>query len=278
MTPIQFIVIVCSLLLMIMTFFLLTISRVEGKKKYWLILAFGVFGWCIAYLIRLVPLRILPLVFEWVNNTNGSEIINMVQFNLATIMIGPILAGIFEEIKRYILSTTVKPLRKDHSRGPLILGLGWALAEVLFLYLFLFIFNVNSFFTTGLPWSYVLAGGFERISASIFHISMSFLVFYAVFEEKWKKKTGLWLAIGLHFGFELLIILSVGTIGYDQIVLLWILEGIVFLIVVCIALWVFKVWIPTKELTLTTKNAIIDKASLIKDQIAPPAQESYGGK
>ncbi len=277
MTPIQFIVIVCSLLGGIMTIFLLTISRVESKKKYWLILAFGVFGWCIAYLIRLVPLRILPLVFEWINNTNDSEIINMVQFNLAAIMIGPILAGVFEEIKRYILSTTVRPIRKDRSRGPLILGLGWALAEVLFLYLLLFIFNVNSFFTTGLPWSYVLAGGFERISASIFHVSMSFLVFYAVFEEKWKKKTGLWVAIGLHFGFELLITLSIGTIGNDQIWLLWILEGIVFLIVVCIALWVLKIWIPTQEQRLTTKNIIKDKAPLQKEQLVP-TQEIFGGK
>ncbi|MHA1304103.1 MAG: hypothetical protein ACTSPI_10425 [Candidatus Heimdallarchaeaceae archaeon] len=251
MNILQFIISLSTLIVIITVLYFIIVRKTERKGTFFWIFFIGAIAWVVALFLRLIPLQLLQtlmLVFLGVNITNSEELLAYATHPLVIIW-GPILAGLFEEFVRYFCSSQLKDVRKDSFKGPFILGLGWTTGEILFLYLSSAIkISVDPTLQWLIDsWSIVFAGFFERLVASAFHIFMSFLVFYAIFEKEWRKKIGLWVAIFLHFVLDSIIIIWIVIVPLEGALFIWTLEGALFLFVLAVGIWVFKYWIPKQK-------------------------------
>ena len=113
---------------------------------------------------------------------------------------GPLFAGIFEEGVRYIIISR-SIIKSDRKLLPLTMGLGWSFGEIIVLNL------INNPFRSEFGEFYWL-GVLERASATLLHISFTFLVLYSVIN---KDKLTLAFAMFIHF-------------VVDFVLLIWILE------------------------------------------------------
>jgi len=225
-------------------FLLRYIMKQEIKRK-WLIMVMGALFWLFALLARLIPLGMIQ-VFELIShgfnitNPTPAEIEAMKQF-LATdpvyILFSVAFAGIFEETFRYILFSLMPSSRERHLSA-LVVGTGWTLGEIFFLYV-LPMFSII-FLSTDVPYLNVILGAFERWSASIIHISLTFLVFWSLKERF--PKFSLLLAILLHALFDAVAVF--GMIFFGSLIPspfnTSLTELIIFVSAVIVAIFVFK--------------------------------------
>jgi len=254
MDSFQFSISICSLIVVSLIVFIVIIRKSENKTSYLWIFLIGAVGWLIAFFIRLIPLQLIHMLMLLLLGVDVSNPENIKPYASHPLLLiwGPIFAGIFEELMRYLCISQFKDIKKDKFRGPFVLGLGWTTGEIIYLYgiTLINILSTPDLTWTSEPWVLVAAGPFERLSASILHLSLSFFVFYSIYEKRWSKKYGLWLAILLHFAFDFIIViwvLSFASLSF--VVYIWTLEIAFFTCGIVLALITKYYWIPKQQKT-----------------------------
>ncbi len=253
----QLVVITLSLLVGITVFWLFTV-RNSDKRMFGKIFTLGALGWTGAFLLRLVPLSIMQVVallYLGADFSDPHSVARLAGHPLVTIW-GPILAALFEEGTRYFIVLKHDPIEHDTRLGPLTLGLGWSTAEIMIIYgLTILGLTLNPQLQQFSDWSLVLAGGFERLSATTLHVALSFLVFQAK-QEQFPQTISLWLAMFFHFTINALIIawqLVAGPIlGEDQLASIWPLEFAIAIVVIGVLAFTIWFWIPRKKRSIIT--------------------------
>ncbi len=215
-------------------------------KRKWLILIMGAMFWFFALLARLIPLGLVQVFeliragFDITKVPTQSELDAMNMFlnnDPVYLASAPILAGIFEETFRYILFKLM-PSSRERSLSAFTVGVGWTLGEIFVLYVLSMIPIL--FISTEISYLNVVLGGIERWSASIIHISLTFLVFWSLSEKF--PKVSLLLAITLHTIFDLIAVFGAKFLVaiFGSIAGIILLEAIIFVSAVLVALYVFK--------------------------------------
>jgi hypothetical protein len=124
------------------------------------------------------------------------------------------------------------------------------------------------FVASNVPWLNIELGLIERVIASMFHITMCYIVVYANFETEptMKYRPSLWLAIIFHMLFDGIIIIWLqfgGIIFGDDALSYAISIELAFLIItvglICFT-WLF--WIPRKEKMILVNNNVQDQKKL----------------
>ncbi len=249
MNSLQFLLALGSLTVLALLLFIVIYTRENKLGIFTKFLFLGAVGWFIALISRIIPLQLMQALSLIILGANISDpqSVSLYSNNILVLLWGPIFAGIFEELFRYFIMGHLKNLKTSYKYGPLIFGLGWSLGEIYFLYIYSLINEIASGkFGVKQQWLFLFAGVFERITATIFHILMSFLVFYSLFEKKWKKQTTLWLAIIVHILFDFIVIIWMVFIPQDASYYIWSLELILLGFVAILAFILIKLWLPKK--------------------------------
>ncbi|MHA1866293.1 MAG: hypothetical protein ACTSVB_09355 [Candidatus Heimdallarchaeaceae archaeon] len=263
MDILQFLVVVLSLILIISSLFLLLIKNEEKKSKYFWIVFIGGMGWLIAFLLRIIPLNLtksLTLVSLGIDLSDTQAVQAASHNNVLVLIWGPIFAGLFEEFCRYFLISKIRDVKSNYPKGPIILGLGWTLGEIIYIYT-AYLISMN---TLNIPWetsawSLVLASLFERFTVSVFHVLMSLIIFQSILEKRLKKRYGLWIAITLHILFDGLIIVWIIFFPLENLINIWTLEMAFALQTLITLIFVSKYWdrkIREKLGSLSNEEAI----------------------
>lgn len=205
------------------------------------ILIIGGAGWLIAFILRIpvltifqiLSLLVLGMDLNLLLDPHALEIIAQYSMHPLVQLWGPLFAGIFEEFGRFLIFKKNKTIRENRKFFPFIFGFGWSLAEILVILMPTIVITQPGFIL-------LIPAIVERLSATIIHISLSYLVFYAIF-EKGKKKYSLYLGITFHFFVNIVAVFYV--LGYINVILT---EVLIFLIAVMIAIFVFF-WVSHKE-------------------------------
>ena len=159
-------------------------------KYFWI----GAFGWIIAYLHTFILQIIKAIIYigEGVDFDviTEEELVSLpINFTYKMLIWGPILSALFMEGIRFlfILKSDIK---KDRKFLPLLFGLGWAFGET-------FVFSLSNYNS---DFSFVMViSVYERLIYTAFHVAMSYLVYYAIYEYQITKKLSLWLAMLSNF-------------------------------------------------------------------------------
>lgn len=212
-------------------------------KFFWI----GAFGWIIA-LLRTVILQIIQVsiyISSGVdfNVITETELANLpINFTYKMLIWGPILSAIFMESIRFlfILKSAIK---RDRKFLPLVFGLGWSFGETFVLSLP----NIQSEFHI-----VIIISVYERLIYTVFHVAMSYLVYYAIYENKLSNKLSLWLAMLANFTVNFFIVLTIielrDTDLWNSDNYLLVLVGGLTVVISVFVLFVKYVWIPKKEI------------------------------
>jgi len=181
----------------------------KSNKNYWLMALIGGAGWLVALIARepiLIFIESLGLYLR--------------------VCIASFLAGLFEEVTRYLIlkyfiSKNIDPYRS------LSIGLGWGLTEALLLYAIQVPLAASIY---GYQWTDFLPGAIERNTAILFHLGMAMLITLGVIGLI-NAKIALSLAICLHT--VLNIIAGIAAIKIENV---WVIEGIIALIALAVVL------------------------------------------
>ncbi|MHA1584454.1 MAG: hypothetical protein ACTSVU_06970 [Promethearchaeota archaeon] len=220
-----------------------TVKNAEEKKPFVWQFLIGAGGWTLALVLRIIPLQLLQTSSIAIlgGDLSNNASVQTYASNFLVQIWGPILAGVFEEGMRYFIYKGYRPLHKDHKKSPFIYGLGWTSAEIVVIAILPIAFSHN------LTWISGLISLFERLVASTFHIAMAFIVFYAIFEPKGRRKS-LILAMGLHFLLDFLIVLwPVIFSNLDSLAYALTIEAGFFILTCGIVVFTVKYWIPRGE-------------------------------
>ncbi|MHA1114601.1 MAG: hypothetical protein ACTSRR_00420 [Candidatus Heimdallarchaeaceae archaeon] len=262
MDILQFLLVVLSLIITIIILFLLIIKNEEKKSKYFWIVFIGAMGWLIAFLLRIIPLNLaksLTLVSLGID-LSDTQAVQAASHNVIVLMWGPIFAGLFEEFGRYFLISKIRDVKSNYPKGPIILGIGWTLGEIIYIYT-AYLISMN---TLNIPWetsawSLVLASLFERFTVSVFHVLMSLVIFQSILEKHLKKRYGLWIAITLHILFDGLIIVWIIFFPLENLINIWTLEMAFAFLTLITLIFVSKYWdrkIREKLSSISNEEAI----------------------
>ncbi|MFX0061841.1 MAG: hypothetical protein ACFFC7_06605 [Candidatus Hermodarchaeota archaeon] len=236
----------CGLLiLLILISFFYVIKSAEDKIEFFIIFIIGAAGWTLALLARLVPLQVLQAISLILLGADLTSSVSILEYasNPIVLIWGPILAALFEESARLICMFISRNIREDRNRTPFMLGLGWTSAEIVLLYILNILFLL--FQTEEVVWALMLAGIAERIIASALHITLSYIIFYALFEAPFLKKFSLWLAMVFHFVVNAFIVVWIVLFqNIDYLLYAWSLEAVFAITVFVMALFTWKYWIP----------------------------------
>ncbi|MCE7737715.1 MAG: YhfC family intramembrane metalloprotease, partial [Candidatus Heimdallarchaeota archaeon] len=233
-------------LIAILTFFILTKSR--EKKIFGKVFFLGTLGWLVAFAVRIVPLQLVQLNFMELAGADLSDLDSLAeyQFEFSVMIWGPIFAGIFEAVTRYLFFRQSINCRRDTKLTPVIFGLGWGVGEAVIVMILLF---VNNYFVdpnVEIPLLDLLPGLIERLSATILHISLSMIIFYAIYEKL--PKISLFLGILLHFLFDSIIVVWYLVFpDLDKYTWIWSIEATLFVVALITLLYTLKLWRPKKE-------------------------------
>ena len=225
---------------------------VEERSRAFKIFLVGALGWLVAYFTRLIPLQMIQAIILSSLGADLTDIesITAYSLNLSVLIWGPLFAALFEESIRTYVTIKHSPIREDKFRGPLLLGLGWATGEIMLSY----IPNVLSLSYAPINYDFLLflTGVFERLIALTFHVSVSFLVFYTIWEA-WPKISML-LAMLFHFLLDISIILWILFYGEAPTDLLpvWYMEITLFLVTLMTVFFTRFYWIPKKDAEIGT--------------------------
>ncbi|MCX8176288.1 MAG: YhfC family intramembrane metalloprotease [Candidatus Bathyarchaeota archaeon] len=143
----------------------------KRNKNLWFSFIFGGVGWIGALILRLIPLQVPILFYD----------ISFIITNIYYFAYTALLAGVFEEVVRYILLSKIRLLRLS-LKNVLSLGLGWGFMEALLIY----VFGVLPLIYLGynLTLMDILLGMVERNIAILLHVSLTFIVFSSFFAGK----------------------------------------------------------------------------------------------
>ncbi len=179
---------------------LITIYLVRSKWKVYLAFVMGGVGWFIALLLREPLLSMLP----------ATELV-------VSIIIASLLAGVFEEITRYLVLKYSK-LARDN---PLILGLGWGVTEAFIIY----VVTISIFILLNQPVTFTdaLPGAVERLISIGLHVSLTMIVYQGL-----KDKRLLLLAVFLHFFTNIAATIT----GYILLWDAWVIEALILIITI----------------------------------------------
>jgi len=173
------------------------------------VIIIGCAGWVLAYFLR------YPLLSAASN------------FNIiAYLVIASALAGIFEETVRYFI---MKYYRKA-ADNPVILGLGWGIAEAVILYALYLAWLLMQ--NQAITLMNALPGAFERITATLLHVALSLIVVKGL-----KNRKYLYLGMLVHF------LVNIVAVMLASILLLnvWLVEGIILIMTICAVIIACKV-------------------------------------
>ncbi|MFX1255119.1 MAG: DUF2614 family zinc ribbon-containing protein [Promethearchaeota archaeon] len=233
------------LVLLILISFLYMIKSADNKTEFFIIFIIGAAGWTAALFARIVPLLVLQSISLILLGADLTDPLSTAQYatNPIVLIWGSILAALFEEPARLICMFISRNIREDRNRTPFMLGLGWTSAEIALLYFSNIIFLL--FITEEIPWALMLTGLVERIIASVLHITLSYIIFYALFEMPFLKKFGLWLAMLFHFVINTIaVVWMVLFQNIDYLLYVWSLEAVLAITAFAMALFAWKYWIP----------------------------------
>ena len=181
----------------------------KSNKNYWLMALIGGAGWLVALIARepiLIFIGSLGLYLR--------------------VCIASFLAGLFEEVTRYLILKYF--ISKNIDPYPsLSIGLGWGLTEALLLYAIQVPLAASIY---GYQWTDFLPGAIERNTAILFHLGMAMLITLGVIGLI-NAKIALSLAICLHT--VLNIIAGIAAIKIENV---WVIEGIIALIALAVVL------------------------------------------
>ena len=208
-----------SICLGIVPALILFIVKYGKEGKNWLACVLGGGFWLVALLLRLYPLNFLSTTL-W-----------------NSLIIGPLLAGLFETIFRAILIWVMGRFMHLSMHEIIAAGLGWGMLEALLMHTIPVFISViypgdseviSQLQSTRLEWTLIF-GGIERIIAESFHVSAMILVAYGVpsknVESPEPKVKGfytrdphpkeVWVLIvaGIHFLFDFSLITLYYTVG-----------------------------------------------------------------
>ena len=230
----------------------------------------GVAGWLIAYFLRVPLIQLIQINILTQMGIDYMDVQAVSQYAtyIPLIIWGPLFAGIFEGSFRYLLASKSKDLKTNRKRLVAIYGLGWSSVEI---FILIILPNLLSDLTADVAVFGVMISFFERVMATVFHITLSYIAIYGSFEPK-GKKFSYWLVVILH---------SLG----DGIILVWIvafsdlslmdaqmynisLEVTFAVYVFIIAIFTWKLWIPRGEQLIIERKDDLAKAGILGD--APP--------
>ncbi len=237
------------LFLIILITFIYMIRNVSMKRIFLVMFLLGALGWTGAYFLRLFPLslfQVFSLVTLGADFTSQEGILKFAYHPLVNIW-GPIFAAIFEETIRYICVSRYIPVRSDRIKGPFFIGLGWTTGEIIMVYALPLMGTLASTTTIGLE--QYIPGILERIIASILHIGLTFVVLYAIWETR--PKISLLIAMLWHFLFNILAVIFMAVFKeelFSNLAIIWILELLLGLASITLIIFVWKYWIPKKEI------------------------------
>jgi len=211
----------------------------------WLAAVMGGAFWLLALIARLpivLPLQLSPYLFPTPPGIMRELTI------IGIITISALCAGLFEEGFKYWLVSRERHLIET-SRHVLCLGLGWGLVEALLLvvpnYVLLIVFLPLFAPLLGPEMeiaSMMIAGAVERNSTIVVHVAFSALVALAVWR---RERTWLWIAILFHFLFDFTAVITyrmllqiLGATAFS----VWLTEGLVAVIAVLFAVFVYHYW------------------------------------
>jgi uncharacterized membrane protein YhfC len=231
--------------------FLLYFARRRGRL--WIAALLGGVFWLLALLARLPIVIVVELVPSLLLGWYLSLPLPAQAFVVLVILfVSSLCAGLFEEGFKYLL-VRHKPDLIETPHHVLCLGLGWGLMEAFLLAGLSYIVIIALFPLLPLLAPYLgpeaqlatglLAGGFERDSAIVVHVSLSVFVAMAAWyaDRKW-----LWSAMFLHFIYDF----SVICVAYGLVTPLfgsaplgvWLLEALVAVEALVIALLAYLLW------------------------------------
>jgi uncharacterized membrane protein YhfC len=228
--------------------FLIYFARRSGKL--WTVAVLGGAFWLLALLARLpivLPLQLLPYLLPawWLSLSPLSQALVVA----AILFVSSLCAGLFEEGFRYLLMR-LSPNFIKTPRHVLSLGLGWGFMEAFLLagLSYIAIIALLPFLApllgpelevaTGL-----LAGGVERNSAIVVHVSLSVFVAMALWyaERKW-----LWSAMLLHFAFNFIVVCALYGLVYPILgtapLGIWLTEVLVAVEAGVVAFLAYRLW------------------------------------
>ncbi|MHA1724764.1 MAG: YhfC family glutamic-type intramembrane protease [Promethearchaeota archaeon] len=184
------------ILLAILPHFIIFVIYSRMRPRAVLVFILGGVLWLGALLLRspllqlVIILYFLPTPIE----TVPLEAINAVSISIWYVAFSSLMAGIFEEVIRFIAVKKIKLTSRDNVQLTSF-GLGWGLTEAFLLHTLTLIPYLASDFSD--PIAFI--GAIERLIVITFHVAMTFVVYKCV-----KENNNLWalVAILLHFGFD----------------------------------------------------------------------------
>lgn len=228
--------------------FLIYVARRSGRL--WVVAVLGGVFWLLALLARLpvvVPLQLLPILLPawWASLPLSVKAVAV----WVIFFVSSLCAGVFEEGFKYLLMR-FRPSFIKTPRHVLSLGLGWGFAEA-FLMTGLGYVAIIAFLPLVAPFlgpevevaMSLLAGGVERNSAIVVHVSLSVFVAMALWyaQRKW-----LWSAMLLHCAFNFIILWTVYGLVYPILgataLTVALAEALVAVEAVVVALLAYRLW------------------------------------
>jgi len=183
-------------LLAILPHFIIFLIYSRLRLKAWLAFFIGGGSWLGALLLRspLLQLAIILNFYPEPIESISTDAILAVSMSIWYIAFSSLMAGLFEELIRFLIIKKIKLTSKD-SAQLMSFGLGWGLIEAFLLHTLALIPYLTSDIATPL----VFIGVVERIIIITFHVAMTFLVYKCV-----KDSNNIWvlMAILIHFSLD----------------------------------------------------------------------------
>lgn len=241
-------------ILIVVMYFLVQGQNLGTHAKLFI---YGGLGWTIAFVIRLLPLQIvqlIALVAMGADLTDPDSLTNVgVMATIVLAFIGSLFAGVFEEPTRYFILYRVPFAQSPQNRmkSAISFGIGWSAFEIILVNLLGYVNLLVAAPDTQIDLIDLLPNFFERSIVTVFHVSMTMMIIYAIFERPMSRKTSLWMAIFLHFLLDFvaagIIVPIVGSSIEDPLVAVWVIEGLLAVVILLIYLFVYRYWVPQKE-------------------------------
>ncbi len=218
-------------------------SSIILVKYFWI----GAFGSIIALLYTIVLQIVKTVIYigDGVDfNIITEEELSLlpINFTYKLLIWGPILSAIFMEPIRFLFILK-SDMKKDRKFMPLLFGLGWSFGEIVVLSLS----NIESDFSIAIIFSV-----YERLIYTVFHVAMSYLVYYAIYENKITNKLSLWIAMLANFILNFYMASIINELRYTDLFnsdnYLLVVVGGLTVVVSVIVVFVKYVWVPKKEL------------------------------
>lgn len=233
----------------------------------------GFVGWFIAYIARvpLIQLIQIGILTQMGVDYMDPQALAAYTTYLPLIIWGPLFAGLFEGSFRYLFASKSKDLKNYRKNLIAIYGLGWSSVEI---FILVILPNLLTDLTAEVQVFAIGVSFFERIMATVFHITLSYIALYGNFEPK-GKKISFFLVIILHsLGDSIILVwmIAFSQSGLMNIEMYYIsLEAVFALYSIIILIFTWKIWIPRGERLIIERKDELAKAEILGDAPTPPS-------